>query len=760
MATVVKYHGEDIELPGGLTEDDLWEVNVRPGYDPDMGRWRNIRGTYTTQDQISMDEANPNDKFGGVIAGHSPIPTPWSDALDHYDRVAGGITTQELNDLSKGLRAAADPKPRAILNEMKRAEHFFWQEGDIAQSFIIPMELTLQDVYAESKSKEMEELLNLAYGDEIGLDLRHHLYEMYLCMAIFGVVYPAEIWDTDGKNPIPTNIIPLHPLDVEVGQRQSRDNFSLLLPPPRGKWTEEDQRQIKPIQTLLEPRWSERIRQGEPLKLSPELVRPIRWNALSFDAYAHPPLASMFRPITTRVLVEEARRAIIEGYRQQMWLVQLGDVEHRGTAGEIVHLRAQMDSLKGQRTATIIWSGNLSMEVITPDDLDALMNDQLWLSLTMDIMRRRGISLRVVSGESPSSGGSGGDAEVDVRMLMMRLDFMRWKMLRWVAGLTRRIMEIDAKNFWQRRAAIKELGTTRVLIRPTPEQMKEQIQEIFEPLVGIGVVSRTTLLQAAGLNWETELRRKQAEKPHEDLFTPPTSFTQQSIRQDGTETKTSSQDRPQDSTDKRKVTRQLEASVLGQEADEKDARAKKLYQEWLAVAWGLAAYEAEKADVAAARLKAAIGKYMIQAGALGYRVLGGEGKLDREWMRRGIRFMQGHVDGLEQDWGTMTPNRLRWRLGLYAQEGMRIGYVMGAQQAAKELYNITFWQRVLHESKSGPCVQCQEDSFHLHSINEPFFEYHPQGVCGAQTLAFFMADGQEPALVQVNIPIIWGEWND
>ena len=122
--------------------------------------------------------------------------------------------------------------------------------------------------------------------------------------------------------------------------------------------------------------------------------------------------------------------------------------------------------------------------------------------------------------------------------------------------------------------------------------------------------------------------------------------------------------------------------------------------------------------------------------------------------------MQGYVDGLEQDWDTMTPNRLRWRLGLYAQEGMRIGYVMGAQQAAKELYNVAFWQRVLHESKSGPCVQCQEDSFHLHSINEPFFEYHPQGVFGAQTLAFFMADGQAPALVSVNIPIIWGEWND
>lgn len=758
MGEKVIVDGVEIELPLGVTKDGLWKNGVRAGWDYRTDVYRDIRGGFTTPDKISASYARPEEVFGGLVHGVSPIPTPWADALDTYDRVVGGITTEELTDLTVVLRKSADPMPRIIENEMKRAQHFFWQEGDIAQSFYVPMELALQEIYAESPSADMEELLNLAFGDEIGLDLRHHLYEMWLCMAVFGTVYPVEIWDnTSGPNPIPTNIIPLHPLDVKVGQRQSRDNFTLSLPPPGGKWKEEHKTQLRPIETALQPKWSEGFRDHKPLQINPELCRPIRWHALPFDTYAHPPLASMFRPITTRVLVEEARRSIIEGYRQQLWIMQVGTPEFRGTVGEVTHLRTQLDALRGQRTATLIWSGNLSAEVLTPEDLDALMNDTLWLSLTLDIMRRRGISLSVLSGESPSKGAGSGDVEVDIRMLMMRLNFDRWRLMRWTKALVRRIIMIDAKNFWQRKAAMKELGSTRLIIKPTPEEAKQLIQDVLEPLVGIGVVSRTTILRAANLDWKTELRYKQVEEPHKELFTPPVTFTQRAEKPGGETSETSSPRRGQSQTDRRKVTRQLEASVLGQEGDEKDGRAKKLYQEWLAVVWALAAYEAEQADLAATALKAAIAKYMIQAGALGYKTVGGTEKLDREWMRRGVRFMQSYVDAFEQDWDSMTPARKQWRLGLYAQEGMRIGYAMGAQQAVEEVYQAAFWQRVLRESKSGPCIQCQEDSAHLHSIKEPFWEFHPNGMCGVQALAFFKIDMQTPALVEVDIPIadIW-----
>jgi len=246
---------------------------------------------------------------------------------------------------------------------------------------------------------------------------------------------------------------------------------------------------------------------------------------------------------------------------------------------------------------------------------------------------------------------------------------------------------------------MKEFGKIQLIIRPTPEEVKEEIQDVLEPLLAVGQMSTSTLLRAANLDWETELQHKKLEEPYRELFSPPVTFTQQAIRQDGTETETSSPRRGQTQTDRRKVKRQLEASVLGQEADEEDDRAKKLYREWLAMAWALAAYEAEQAGVATAQLRAAIADYMTRAGVLGYKAVGGEKEApDESWMRRGIRFMQSHVDDLEQDWGSMTPARLQWRLGLYAQEGMRIGYVMGAQQAAEEVHQAAFWQRILHQS--------------------------------------------------------------
>ena len=46
MSHVVMYHGQEIKVPAGINEDDLWEVNVKGGYDPLGGRWRGKSGTY------------------------------------------------------------------------------------------------------------------------------------------------------------------------------------------------------------------------------------------------------------------------------------------------------------------------------------------------------------------------------------------------------------------------------------------------------------------------------------------------------------------------------------------------------------------------------------------------------------------------------------------------------------------------------------------------------------------------------------------
>jgi len=757
MADVVVHYGDqDVTLPAGVNEEDLWHPRVaRGGYDPIQCQWRDSAGKWATKDRVMAERGPPVDRYGGLVLG-TPIPTPYSDAWSQFEAALGGITTNELLKLSKGLKAKADDLPYRIKQEMQRSEHFFWQEGDLAQSFYVPMELTLQHVYAVSDDVEIAALLNDAFGDDIGCDLRWHLSEIDLCAAVFGQSFPLEIWDDKGEKPVPENIIPLYPPDVWVGQRTSRVNFNLSLPPPGGEWTEEDKKQLQAIEVCLQPKWSEAYQAGNNIRIKPELCRPVRWHSLSFQRYAHPPIASMFRPITTRVLVEEARRATIEGFRHQLWLVQVGDVERRGTPGEIAHMRTELGKLQGQRVSTLLWNGNAFIETIAPKPLDAMMDDTLWLSITLDIMRRRGISLSLISGESPAKGAGRGDVDIDIRMLLMRLGWRRYWLMRWAKGLMRRVMEADAGNFWQRRAARKAKTTLRM--EPTPEEVARIIEEQMEPLIGIGQVSTHTVLRAANLDWESELRYKQLEEPHSHLFTPPVTFKQQAMLPGGETSETASPRRSQEQTERNELEKQIKAAVFGQEQDGEDTRAQKLYRAWLAFMWSLAVLGAEEA---VAELREEVARRMMEAAALGYERVGGVGEVEDAWIQRGISRILGYAPGLEMDWELMSETRKRWRLGLYAQEGMRIGYVLGAQQGAREVHGADFWQRILRPERSatGPCVACQEDSFHLHSINEPFFEYHPNGVCTAQALAFFRVDTGEPALVEVDIPIegdVWG----
>lgn len=755
----IEYRGEVVEVPEDIGTNDLWISNVRAGFDPLANRYRTVNGVLTTLEKIRSSQAPPNMTLGGMVST-GMVTTPWSDAWSNLEQALGGVSLGEIEKVTKRIKESADPMPRAIQAEMKRSEHFFWQEGDIAQSFIVPFELVLQNVWVESEtSSELADLVNLAYGADIGIDIRYVFYEMLMCAAIFGQAFPVELWEEKGKNkyPIPESIIQLNPKDVRVGQRTGKDNFSLQLPPPGGKWKPEHIHQIQQIDVVLQDGWKNQTDQHKPVTIKESYCRPFRWHALPFQRYSHPPLASMFRPITTRVLVEEARRSTIEGFKNQLWLVQVGDFEHRGTEAEITYMRTQLNSLKGLRNWTLLWNGNATIKNFAPEMLSPMMDDTLWLSITLDIMRRRGISLSLISGESPARGAGGGDVDVDVRMMLMRLTWLRNLLLRWEAGLKRKIVmaDVTAGNFWQRKAAMKEVLTTH--IRPTPEEIKHTIEEHLRPLVGIGKISDTTLLRAVNLNWKTELANKIREWPHRELFTPPVTFTQSVEKDDGNK-QTSSPDRQQPSTERNRLTLQKQAAStsFGQESEVPQYPTRtdldKAFREWLAFAWALAAFEAE---VGTERLRQLNEEYMARVAEIGYRYMDGEQALDPAWVKRGVDWLNSYVTNLELDWDEMTPNRLRWRLGLYAQEGTRIGYVMGAQAAAKEVWGATHWQRVLRPelSEAGPCIQCEEDAAHLHSIDEPFFEFHPNGVCGMQLVDFFTPDIPDASFRQIEVPI-------
>lgn len=98
----------------------------------------------------------------------------------------------------------------------------------------------------------------------------------------------------------------------------------------------------------------------------------------------------------------------------------------------------------------------------------------------------------------------------------------------------------------------------------------------------------------------------------------------------------------------------------------------------------------------------------------------------------------GYANRFEESGARLDPVRV----GMYAREAAHIGFVIGQQQAMKER-GAKSWRRVLHPelSKAGPCAQCTADAELTHSIDMPFFEFHPNGVCGMQSLLYSTGEG-------------------
>lgn len=52
-------------------------------------------------------------------------------------------------------------------------------------------------------------------------------------------------------------------------------------------------------------------------------------------------------------------------------------------------------------------------------------------------------------------------------------------------------------------------------------------------------------------------------------------------------------------------------------------------------------------------------------------------------------------------------------------------------------------------SETGPCDLCIADSAILHSIGEGFFEFHPNGVCTAQGVIYYVSPVEPIAEIPV-----------
>lgn len=107
--------------------------------------------------------------------------------------------------------------------------------------------------------------------------------------------------------------------------------------------------------------------------------------------------------------------------------------------------------------------------------------------------------------------------------------------------------------------------------------------------------------------------------------------------------------------------------------------------------------------------------------------------IDSNILDKAIKTQIGYANRFESSGDELNPVRV----GMYAREAEHIAQVVGMQQAMKER-GAKLWRRVLHPelSKTGPCPQCAADANLVHPIDMPFFEFHPNGVCSAQSMAF------------------------
>ena len=76
------------------------------------------------------------------------------------------------------------------------------------------------------------------------------------------------------------------------------------------------------------------------------------------------------------------------------------------------------------------------------------------------------------------------------------------------------------------------------------------------------------------------------------------------------------------------------------------------------------------------------------------------------------------------------------RLGMYARQSARLGYITGQMQAMKER-GAKYWRRVIHPelSKTGSCPICIADSKLVHPMDFMFTD-HPNGQCSVEALAY------------------------
>lgn len=700
------------------------------GFNPDSGKWHGIDGRFAAKE----DALRTPREWGRFVS--TPDRAPMSRYAEQLELLIGGM------DISALRRAEnlTEPMPGAMRAMMRLAEFYIETEGDVFQTIEVPLDIALKPLEIQSPDSGFQRDLEELYSEQ-NLDMLQNMYYIWLCSGIYGQAFPLLLLDDNVQD---SRVVLIPPKNVDVGRSFSLGGGLTISAPGREGWSKQLLEAAFPpmVYNRYESDWNEQVANGRDIEIPQTDCFPVREKSLPFQRYAVPPVYRASRALSTRRIFEEMRRATVEGYKNQLWYFRYGDPsgENMPLPEEVQFLADQVEGLYGERTGVFVWEGRLDIQVIAPQAVDSMMANETFVGLTMEVFRKLGISLKVVSGErGPLGGGQArvGDMELDVSILLERVKFKIGQMLRWERLSRARLVQRMGP------AAVKANAKATVETGRIDMEVERQIRERLLPAYQAGPLSIQTFLQQGGWDWAVELQRKTEEERYRQLFSPPASFSQMVVGPQGQEKKTVEQTpspgRPRDQQNPEVQGADIMGALF-------DVYVTEVYGEFDAMLVGGDVDEFIRA------LKEINRRYMYDFAREGYRSVGGAFDISTKWVDGAIEFVNKFADGFGARLkASEMPGDMRWNAYLYPQEGRHLAFMYGVQQAMRER-GAKGWRRVLHPelSHAGPCEQCIEDSLIVHTIDEPFFEFHPEGVCSAQGVAFFTA--QEEPLIEIPVP--------
>ena len=633
------------------------------------------------------------------------------------------------------------PPPSDIWAMMRLSEQFLRMNGDIWQTILVPAQILFRKhikVGCEGKDPEARKEWERFFTDIVPIN--YWGQDCFFTVEQYGQWFPLEAWD--GKDL--DGIAALEPMSVWIGHHIGLGNFpyAMLLPADSEGFTKAKLEDMlhRSMYNTFSVNMNEQVFPAYRIEINPNALQPVfSFGKKAFDRYAIPELSRVYSDIMYRMMLKEYRQGVLEQYIQQ--IIMLIVKPWPGTTippkGAVATVQREFDRIAKNRSGALTFAWDVEARIIMPEKIDQVLATDAWMEASQTIFRGRGFDLFWASGEIAGTHGRGGGVQVEVSV---QAALERWESL------------LTGYFEWCRYIGLKwaKLNNPALAKRPPTFSVgsidiktQQAIEKRIAPLVKLGKLSDHTALEESGFNYAEELANKEEEEENADLFKPSDPF---GALGDG--------GRPDGATDQEPGTRPNRSPMHVLHAATPPTLGDAINQAFDEM---LTNPTREAINAFARKVEMTLRSNMSIAYERGWSHYGGYGDLDVSFLNnttQGVGFQIEALRKLKKDMlaSVGKPEELivfKNRATLYAG-AERTAYVLGTQ-AAMKLHGARAWQRVLHPelSKVGPCANCTSDSAIAHPIDEPFTEFHPNGVCSAQSVMFHFADATP---LEANIP--------